>query len=243
MFKLRGLEERKERKECLQEEADEELEIDKLNDENVEIRGNSRVCESVNKSQTDNTESMLKDDCETSLGMNQLNQSMNKQKQDVESQNYQANTVSPVPLQVNVQSLVKACLDNYDIHSYADKVNKADVTIDNKLNHIPTAINEGHEYVIFDEELVTEGSRKWELSACGYFVGYRMSIQELRYHLYRMWGKFGLKHILNNGNGVFVFKFNNMQGLNTVIKSGPWIVNSKPMVVQKWDPSVNLDRT
>ncbi|GJV63170.1 hypothetical protein Tco_1473998 [Tanacetum coccineum] len=161
-------------------EADEELEIDKLNDDNVEIRGNVRVCESESKSYNDNNDRLLKDDCETSLGMNQLNQSMNKQTQDAESQNTQANNVSLVPLQVNVQSPFKACLDNCDSHSYADKV-------------------------IYDEELVTERSKKWELSACGYFVGYRMSIQELRYHLYRMWGKFGLKHILNNGNGVFVF--------------------------------------
>ncbi|GKB34272.1 zinc knuckle CX2CX4HX4C containing protein [Tanacetum coccineum] len=101
----------------------------------------------------------------------------------------------------------------------------------------------GQEFVIFDDELVKEGSKKWEMSACGYFVGYRMYMQELNYHLYRMWRKFGLKHILNNGNGIFVFKFNNAQGLQSVIESGPWIVNNKPMVVQKRDPSINLDRT
>ncbi|GKC71871.1 zinc knuckle CX2CX4HX4C containing protein [Tanacetum coccineum] len=166
-------------------EADEELENDKLNDDNMEIGGNVTVCKSESKSQNDNNDSLLKDHCETNLGINQLNQT---------------------------------CLDNCDSHNYADKVNKANVKMDNKLNHIPTVINKGHEYVIFDEELLIEWSRKWELSACG------------------------LKHILNNGNEVFVFKFDNLQGLNTVIESGPWIVNNKPMVVQKWDPSVNLDR-
>nr|GEY94124.1 hypothetical protein [Tanacetum cinerariifolium] len=34
----------------------------------------------------------------------------------------------------------------------------------------------------------------------------------------------------------------NDKGLQSVIESGPWIVNSKHMVVQKWDPSVNLDK-
>ncbi|PWA54185.1 hypothetical protein CTI12_AA436950 [Artemisia annua] len=97
------------------------------------------------------------------------------------------------------------------------------------------------EFVIFDEEIVIEGSMKWELSACGYFVGWKMTMLELSYNLFRMWGKHGVKHILNQGNGVFVFKFNNIQGLQTFIKSGQWIVNNKPMVVQKWDPSVNLD--
>ncbi|GJU33568.1 RNA-directed DNA polymerase, eukaryota, reverse transcriptase zinc-binding domain protein [Tanacetum coccineum] len=114
---------------------------------------------------------------------------------------------------------------------------------DSQDTSLPTVINEiGQEFVIFDDELVMEGSKKWEMSACGYFVGYRMSMQELSYHLYRMWGNFSLKHILNNDNDIFVFKFNNAQGLQTVIESGPWIVNNKPVVVQKWDPSINLDR-
>ncbi|GJT82248.1 RNA-directed DNA polymerase, eukaryota [Tanacetum coccineum] len=78
-----------------------------------------------------------------------------------------------------------------------------------------------NEFLIFDDELVMEGSKKWEMSACGYFVGYRMYMQELNYHLYRMWKKFGLKHTLNNGNAIFVFKFNNSQGLQIVIESGP----------------------
>nr|GEZ08754.1 RNA-directed DNA polymerase, eukaryota, reverse transcriptase zinc-binding domain protein [Tanacetum cinerariifolium] len=80
-------------------EAKVELGIEKINEDNMEIGENIRVCESVCKSQTDNNDSLMEDDCGTRFGMNQLNQ---------------------------------------------------------------------------------KGSRKWELSACGYFVGYRMSIQELR---------------------------------------------------------------
>ncbi|GJQ88916.1 RNA-directed DNA polymerase, eukaryota, reverse transcriptase zinc-binding domain protein [Tanacetum coccineum] len=37
-------------------------------------------------------------------------------------------------------------------------------------------------------------------------------------------------------------QFDNKQGLQNVIESGPWIVNNKPMVVQNCDPSVILDR-
>ncbi|GJU16144.1 hypothetical protein Tco_1144110 [Tanacetum coccineum] len=106
--------------------------------------------------------------------------------------------------------------------SYVSKLLNSKENGDNKLCHVPTVINEsGQEFVIFDDELVKEGSKKWEMSACGYFVGYRMYMQELNYHLYMMWRKFGLKHTLNNGNAIFVFKFNNAQGLQTVIESGP----------------------
>ncbi|GJU84557.1 zinc knuckle CX2CX4HX4C containing protein [Tanacetum coccineum] len=100
-----------------------------------------------------------------------------------------------------------------------DKLDKPDMNVSKHCNvnevlnemHIPVNPSPMQEFVIFDEEIVNEGSKKWEMSAWGYFVGYRMSIQELRYRLYIMWSKFGLKHILNNGNGVFVFKFDNKQ--------------------------------
>nr|GEY70215.1 RNA-directed DNA polymerase, eukaryota, reverse transcriptase zinc-binding domain protein [Tanacetum cinerariifolium] len=60
-------------------------------------------------------------------------------------------------------------------------------SLDNKLDLIPTETNEdGIEVVVFDEEIVNEGSKKWELTVCGYFTGYKMSYQELRYNLFRM---------------------------------------------------------
>ncbi|GKC02761.1 RNA-directed DNA polymerase, eukaryota, reverse transcriptase zinc-binding domain protein [Tanacetum coccineum] len=101
---------------------------------------------------------------------------------------------------------------------------------DNKLTLIPIEINEnGIKVVIFDEELVSEGSKKWELTVCGYFVGYKMSLAELRNNMFRMWSKFGLKRIIPNGNGVFLFKFNNNEGIQSVIELGPWMVKGKPM--------------
>nr|GEV63952.1 RNA-directed DNA polymerase, eukaryota, reverse transcriptase zinc-binding domain protein [Tanacetum cinerariifolium] len=89
--------------------------------------------------------------------------------------------------------------------------------------------------VVFDEALVEKGSEKWEMVICGYFVGYRMTVQELNYHLYRMWFKLGLSNILPSGNGVFVFKINSLHGLNEVLEKGSWMVNNKPMVVQRWN--------
>ncbi|GKC82075.1 hypothetical protein Tco_1137792 [Tanacetum coccineum] len=59
--------------------------------------------------------------------------------------------------------------------------------LDNKLILIPTKIgNDGAEVVIFDDEIVKEGSKKWEFTVCSYFVGYKMSYQELKYNLFRM---------------------------------------------------------
>ncbi|GJT14421.1 RNA-directed DNA polymerase, eukaryota, reverse transcriptase zinc-binding domain protein [Tanacetum coccineum] len=73
--------------------------------------------------------------------------------------------------------------------------------LDNKLTCIPTETDvDGSEFVIFDEEIVKEGSKKWE------------------------------------------FTFKDEMRVQSVIRNGPWMVNGKPMFVQKWDPTVCLDR-
>ncbi|GKB59214.1 RNA-directed DNA polymerase, eukaryota, reverse transcriptase zinc-binding domain protein [Tanacetum coccineum] len=48
--------------------------------------------------------------------------------------------------------------------SYVSKLLNSKENGDNKLFHVPTVINEsGQEFVIFDDELVKEGSKKWEM--------------------------------------------------------------------------------
>ncbi|GJV30419.1 zinc knuckle CX2CX4HX4C containing protein [Tanacetum coccineum] len=51
------------------------------------------------------------------------------------------------------------------MNCYASKLNSEKEIVDNKLCHIPTVLIEnGHEFVIFVEEIVKEGSKKWELA-------------------------------------------------------------------------------
>nr|GEV15129.1 hypothetical protein [Tanacetum cinerariifolium] len=71
--------------------------------------------------------------------------------------------------------------DESNKFSYAKMVNNSN--LNNKLSLIPTGVNDnGIEVVIFYEEIVNEGSKKWKLTVCGYFVGYKMSYQEMRHN-------------------------------------------------------------
>ena len=86
-------------------------------------------------------------------------------------------------------------------NSYA-KVAETSV-IDRSLSFTPTAISdEGNELVIFDEELVMEGSKKWQFTLCSQFVGCNMIESEVKYNLRRMWSRFGIWEILSNRNGI-----------------------------------------
>ncbi|GKA86412.1 RNA-directed DNA polymerase, eukaryota, reverse transcriptase zinc-binding domain protein [Tanacetum coccineum] len=114
--------------------------------------------------------------------------------------------------------------------------------LDNKLMHVPTEVNDnGEGIVIFDDEIIELGSQKWNLTVCGQFIGCSMGFNEARYHIRRMWHKFGLKDVIAK-NGVFYFKFQDEEGINEVINNGPWMVNNKPLVVQKWCVDMCMDK-
>ncbi|GKE58692.1 RNA-directed DNA polymerase, eukaryota, reverse transcriptase zinc-binding domain protein [Tanacetum coccineum] len=120
---------------------------------------------------------------------------------------------------------------NYN-ESYAKIVRSGYEELNKDLLYIPTGINENRdEDVIFEKELVREGSKKWQLTVCGYFMGCIMSIGELRYDLRRMWGRHGLFKIITDGSDMRIFKFKNVEGMNYVIDQSSLMVNRKPLVV------------
>lgn len=73
--------------------------------------------------------------------------------------------------------------------SYMNVMVKNVEKLDNKMFYIPTEVTqEGKEIVVFDNDMVLNGSKHWKLTLCGFFVGYRMAYNEIRYHLRKMWG-------------------------------------------------------
>ncbi|GJR99937.1 RNA-directed DNA polymerase, eukaryota, reverse transcriptase zinc-binding domain protein [Tanacetum coccineum] len=67
-----------------------------------------------------------------------------------------------------------------------------------------------------------------------------MGVNELRYNVRRMWGKIGLKDSIVDVDGMCYIKFNTKEGMNYVIDQSPWLVNGKPLLVQKWDPETGI---
>ncbi|GKA65320.1 RNA-directed DNA polymerase, eukaryota, reverse transcriptase zinc-binding domain protein [Tanacetum coccineum] len=110
--------------------------------------------------------------------------------------------------------------------SYAKTLTKNMSNGGNQLFTVPTGTSsKGEEVVLFDEELVREGSEKWKLTVCGYFVGCKMQVYELKYNVRRMWGRFRLKDIVVDAEGMCFFKFKEEEGMKYVIDQSPWIVN------------------
>ncbi|GJX68210.1 zinc knuckle CX2CX4HX4C containing protein [Tanacetum coccineum] len=55
--------------------------------------------------------------------------------------------------------------------------------------------------------------------------------------------RYGFRDIVDSNNGIFFIKFNNDEGIEYVMNNGPWLVKNKPLIVQKWDINMRLDKT
>ncbi|GKD66865.1 hypothetical protein Tco_1308973 [Tanacetum coccineum] len=132
------------------------IEENGINDE-IKVSDNGKMKE-MNEGQMDETSN----ECNNRVEGDMITQNVDTHDYNERTHSNKPNKVKPTPMQVNVQpSVVKTCVgvDDYN-KSYADKVSNG-VCEENKLNHIPTMINEnGQEFVIFDDELVSEGSKK-----------------------------------------------------------------------------------
>ncbi|GJS22552.1 RNA-directed DNA polymerase, eukaryota, reverse transcriptase zinc-binding domain protein [Tanacetum coccineum] len=128
----------------------------------------------------------------------------------------------------NVGQSTNVKLPNQKSFSYASMV-KSD-EFPNTLDFVPTVVIEtAIEVVIFDEEIMQKGSKRWGFTICGQFVGYDMHISELRYNIRRMWGKFGIAEIDKWKNGCYMFKFKDEIGMNAVLEKGPWMLVNVPL--------------
>nr|GEU61035.1 hypothetical protein [Tanacetum cinerariifolium] len=84
-------------------------------------------------------------------------------------------------------------VQNKSSKSYADVTEKNVINFDKKLLYICKEIDSnGNKIVMFDDVMVVEGSKRWERTLCDYFVGYGMSVNELRMGI----GRVGFARVL-----------------------------------------------
>ncbi|GJT86251.1 RNA-directed DNA polymerase, eukaryota, reverse transcriptase zinc-binding domain protein [Tanacetum coccineum] len=117
-------------------------------------------------------------------------------------------------------------MENVNLNTYASKLNANVNNDENKMFFVPTCTNnKGDEVVRFKEELVREECEKWKYIVCGYLVGCRMFVNELKYNIRRMWGRLGLKDIVVDVEKMSFFKFRSDEQMNYVLDQSPWLYN------------------
>ncbi|GJY61827.1 hypothetical protein Tco_0462484 [Tanacetum coccineum] len=76
-------------------------------------------------------------------------------------------------------------------------------------------------------------------SSGGHMVDENVGLLELLVR--NTWGKYGLvKSMLNSSTGIFSFQYSFMEGLDAMLKNGPWFIRNNPLILKKWNPDVSL---
>ncbi|GKC57481.1 zinc knuckle CX2CX4HX4C containing protein [Tanacetum coccineum] len=112
----------------------------------------------------------------------------------------------------------------------------------NKLSRIPMRMKDKGENVADMDPVIEEGSKRWDITLVGYFVGLKLSYYEISGHLRRMWRSYHLTEIITNDSVLYFLKFRLEEELNFVLENGPWLVDGKPLFVQEWEAGLCMDK-
>ena len=83
---------------------------------------------------------------------------------------------------------------------------------------------------------------RYENTLVGFFVGKTIAFPIVQNHVTNTWGKFGLKKLMKNDAGVFLFNFDSKEGVDNVLQRGPWLIRKSPLILNKWTPNLSLTK-
>ncbi|GKE59444.1 zinc knuckle CX2CX4HX4C containing protein [Tanacetum coccineum] len=82
---------------------------------------------------------------------------------------------------------------------------------------------------------------KMKNSLYSYFIGKRIAFPVLEWFVRNNWEKCRLK-IVTLVKGFLFFKFSSIEGVDSVLRDGLWMIRGIPIFLNKWSPSMSLRR-
>ncbi|KAL0293833.1 UNVERIFIED_CONTAM: Retrovirus-related Pol polyprotein from type-2 retrotransposable element R2DM [Sesamum radiatum] len=108
------------------------------------------------------------------------------------------------------------------------------------LRFIPPTTQGGEILIKPTPTMVMQGSRRWQSTAVGYFLGRRPYFPQLEAFARVNWK--GLQQVSATANGFYFFQFRNLAFMEEVIEEGPWLYQGQPVVLQSWEQGMSLRR-
>ena len=96
--------------------------------------------------------------------------------------------------------------------------------------------------VTVPKAIISEGSRKWEDTLVGYFIGKKLPYSLVKTATARLWTKLGLTDMLATDSGYFFFQFHSKDASEAVLEGGPWHIAGQPIILRKWTLGLELTK-
>ncbi|KAL0455393.1 UNVERIFIED_CONTAM: hypothetical protein Slati_0878500 [Sesamum latifolium] len=106
------------------------------------------------------------------------------------------------------------------------------------LRFVPPDNQNGEVIVRPTLAMIRDGSKKWEATAVGYFLGRKPPFHQVSTYVQSVWPC--VKDVIATSNAFFFVQFNTCAVMEEVIEGGSWLFQGRPIVLQKWEPGMAL---
>ncbi|KAJ6287630.1 hypothetical protein OIU78_001700 [Salix suchowensis] len=125
--------------------------------------------------------------------------------------------------------------------TWADRVRVTDSTTRHTLDPIPQQpagsrlkIPTGMKFLNTDQ---------WSRCMIGFFTGCRLPYHAVNLIARKVWGPHGLEQVLTMEDSFLIFRFKSEESVLDVMEKGPWMFGGKNIILQKWTPQFQFDRS
>ena len=86
-------------------------------------------------------------------------------------------------------------------------------------------------------DVLQKGNEKFKFSIVGHFSKGTLPFKKVAEFAYKAWSKFKLLNVSQKDEKTFVFRFSDEDGLTSVLSTGTWYIERRPLLVHAWGTS------
>ncbi|KAL0444889.1 UNVERIFIED_CONTAM: hypothetical protein Slati_2211600 [Sesamum latifolium] len=106
------------------------------------------------------------------------------------------------------------------------------------LRYVPPDRQNGETVVRPTIDMIKAGSKRWESTVIGHFLGHKPSFYQMNDFASSTWPS--VREVIATANGFFFIQFKTVVAMEEVLEGGPWLFQGQPIVLQRWEPGMTL---
>ncbi|KAJ6736099.1 hypothetical protein OIU85_018320 [Salix viminalis] len=125
--------------------------------------------------------------------------------------------------------------------TWADRVRVTNSTTRHTLEDLPQ--QPAGTKLVIPADMKMHSMEQWSCCMVGFFTGYKPPYQAINLIARKAWGPHGLEEVSTMADGFLIFRFATEEAVSEVIEKGPWMIGGKNIILQKWTPKFQFDRS
>ncbi|KAG5235255.1 DUF4283 domain-containing protein [Salix suchowensis] len=125
--------------------------------------------------------------------------------------------------------------------TWADKVRVSDASTRHTLEPLPQ--KPAGSRLKIPVGMKMHNMDQWKKCLIGFFIGYKMPYHAVSSIAKKAWKPYRMEQVTTMADGFYVFRFRTEEDIGEVLERGPWMFGGKHIVLQKWSPKFQFDKS